>query len=419
MPSRPDSRTLYNCEELGKRGCPDACVLGFGGHTIHMPAETLRLAVSKGDANLLNAARIDDKAALCTEIQAVMRAAGHGLRPGELLAAARSAACSSLALSKKQQVSSTTACFRVLGLAPGADEAHVRGAFFGLCRRTHPDRAGGSLQAFQAVNHAYTTILENRDPFSVSRRAVESGQRLLGMSIPFVGECFDVAHEMTYARLFRDFALLLGGEQQALEYGCNGKQTHPHGEKWILELARRLTDARVGQDRSSVAVDYRRLAQLQEHPFVSGGCVSIFFQADPSAAVRQTRMHSPAWLALVDELGLTKETVLLDRYALAFDQLSYAEQNADWRGGGEGSRGNAAKVRAAMKNVGVYLPRDPHGQVMTLDSASLHEVAPSCAGSSCSSSDAGPSSAHGPARKRTRSAPAPDAPSRKRTRSGV
>jgi hypothetical protein len=443
-------------------------MLGWGGHSFHMSARTLRDAVRAGDNKLVSAARLHANADLCKTIEETMRGTPYTLRPGELLVAANKAAeCSSLlTLSKKKQVSSALPFFTVLGLDPGALEEDVRRAFHRLARATHPDKNGGDGSKFREVHEAYTTITEHRDPFSVHRRAVESNQRLHALRIPFVDECEDALHEHTYALLVHAFVIgVFGGdEEEAMKYGCDAKQTHPDGERWILELARRLTNARVGQDRSGVRVDDSRLARLQEKAFGSGESVSIFLQIDPSAANPRTRASSPVWLALVDSLGLPASTNMLDRYTQAFLRLTKKQKEVKWLGGGRGARSNAAKVKSALDDLeGVYFPFGAHGQVLTMDSASLDHGSPSSSSgagpssssssgagpssssssgagpssssssgagpSSSSSSGAGPSSSSAssdaPVRKRTRSgvassdASAPDAPSGKRTRSGM
>jgi hypothetical protein len=387
----------------------------------------LRDAVQTGDTKLVSAARLHGNADLCKTIEEAMRGTKYTLRSGELIAAARSTECAPiLTLSKKKQVSSALPFFTVLGLEPGALEEDVRRAFHRLARATHPDKNGGDGSKFQEVNEAYTTITNHRDPFSAHRLAVESNQRRYALRIPFVNECDDALHEHTYALLLHTFVneVFGGDEEEAMKYGCNAKQTHPDGERWILELARRLTNARVGQDRSYVRVDDSRLAQLQENAFGSGKSVSIFLQIDPSASNPETRASSPVWLALTDSLGLPASTNMLDRYTQAFLRLTKRQQNANWLDGGRGARGNAAKVKSALDDLeGIYFPFGAHGQVLTMDSASLDH------GSSSSSSGAGPSSSStssdAPVRKRTRSgfassdASAPDAPSGKRTRSGM
>jgi curved DNA-binding protein CbpA len=56
----------------------------------------------------------------------------------------------------------------VLGVARGADEAQIHAAYRDAVRRTHPD-AGGSAEAFEAVQEAYEAL---RDP--ARRRAREA-----------------------------------------------------------------------------------------------------------------------------------------------------------------------------------------------------------------------------------------------------
>ena len=412
-------------------------MLGWGGHSFHMPAKTLRDAVRAGDEKLVSAARLHGNADLCKTIEETMRGTPYTLRPGELLVAAKAAECSSLlTLSKKKQVSSALPSFAVLGLEPGALEEDVRRAFHRLARATHPDKNGGDGSKFREFHEAYTTITEHRDPFSVHRRAVESNQRRYALRIPFVDECDDALHEHTYALLVHTFVneVFGGDEKEAMKYGCNAKQRHPDGERWILELARRLTNARVGQDRSCVRVDDSRLARLQEKAFGSGESVSIFLQIDPSASNPETRAGSPVWLALAESLGLPASTNMLNRYTQAFSSLTTMQQNANWLGGGRGARGNAAKVKSALDDTeGIYFPFGAHGQVLTMDSALLDHgsppsssgAGPSSSSSFCSSPSSSSASSDAPVRKRTRSgigssdASAPDAPSGKRTRSGM
>ncbi|MEA2373191.1 MAG: hypothetical protein QOH12_3585 [Solirubrobacteraceae bacterium] len=47
----------------------------------------------------------------------------------------------------------------VLGLRPGADQAEIHTAYRAAVRRTHPD-AGGSAEAFEAVQEAYEALRE-------------------------------------------------------------------------------------------------------------------------------------------------------------------------------------------------------------------------------------------------------------------
>ena len=58
--------------------------------------------------------------------------------------------------------------YTVLGVARGADEAQIHAAYRDAVRRTHPD-AGGSAEAFEAVQEAYEAL---RDP--ARRRAWEA-----------------------------------------------------------------------------------------------------------------------------------------------------------------------------------------------------------------------------------------------------
>jgi curved DNA-binding protein CbpA len=58
--------------------------------------------------------------------------------------------------------------YAVLGVARGADEAQIHAAYRDAVRRTHPD-AGGSAEAFEAVQEAYEAL---RDP--ATRRAAEA-----------------------------------------------------------------------------------------------------------------------------------------------------------------------------------------------------------------------------------------------------
>jgi curved DNA-binding protein CbpA len=57
--------------------------------------------------------------------------------------------------------------YKILGLAHGAGDAEIHAAYRAAVRRTHPD-AGGSAQAFEAVQSAYEQL---RDP--AARRARE------------------------------------------------------------------------------------------------------------------------------------------------------------------------------------------------------------------------------------------------------
>lgn len=51
--------------------------------------------------------------------------------------------------------------FEALGLEIGASKAAVRAAYKAQAQRTHPDRPGGSAEAFQRVQAAYTALCDD------------------------------------------------------------------------------------------------------------------------------------------------------------------------------------------------------------------------------------------------------------------
>ena len=52
---------------------------------------------------------------------------------------------------------------RVLGLAPGANEAEIRSAYRALVKEVHPDVEGGDARRFARVQEAYAQLLERAD----------------------------------------------------------------------------------------------------------------------------------------------------------------------------------------------------------------------------------------------------------------
>jgi hypothetical protein len=54
---------------------------------------------------------------------------------------------------------SLTACYRILELRADADAIALRHQYRKLAQRLHPDRAGGSADAFQQLQDAYATLL--------------------------------------------------------------------------------------------------------------------------------------------------------------------------------------------------------------------------------------------------------------------
>ena len=55
-------------------------------------------------------------------------------------------------------IDSLTACYRILQLPPDADAVTLRRQYRKLAQQLHPDRAGGSADAFQQLQDAYVTL---------------------------------------------------------------------------------------------------------------------------------------------------------------------------------------------------------------------------------------------------------------------
>ncbi|HEY5198890.1 MAG TPA: DnaJ domain-containing protein [Solirubrobacteraceae bacterium] len=65
--------------------------------------------------------------------------------------------------------------YAVLGVRPGAGQAEIHAAYRAAVRRTHPD-AGGSAAAFEAVQEAYETLRDTRQPSTGGAGAPGAGQ---------------------------------------------------------------------------------------------------------------------------------------------------------------------------------------------------------------------------------------------------
>jgi DnaJ-class molecular chaperone len=68
--------------------------------------------------------------------------------------------------------------YEVLGLTPTATDAELRAAYRRLAQRHHPDHNGGSAQAarrFEAIHHAYITILAERRSSAAAESAPAAG----------------------------------------------------------------------------------------------------------------------------------------------------------------------------------------------------------------------------------------------------
>ena len=68
-----------------------------------------------------------------------------------------------------------TCPYATLGIGPGASPDDVRTAFRRAALRTHPDKQGGSSEAFNAVQSAYEALLVRLGPDLLSSSSAGAG----------------------------------------------------------------------------------------------------------------------------------------------------------------------------------------------------------------------------------------------------